>query len=271
MAERERLLPVFGSDLLEEEARGVQGMRRMLGYITQIKDSSTEEAGEENVPYSISLEANLDGVRDVMLPPYVCKELCAIRDASPKNPQEYELAMSKFVTLVPHLPTRKRFVRIFKRAVAFAPWRFGYFQEAAEEGEKEDRYPQATTVVVTIDQYGRKKHSSQQGGKEAGASANLQFFASRNAPGFTFASPVKHISRVEVPRDKKSLDAKKASIPYAARRAKSDVVRLEGLRRGQAYNRGLVAETADEKLSTIISRNEEFYQKNRLKERRWAR
>lgn len=126
MAERDKLIPVFGPDLLENEARGAHGMRRMLGYLIQVKDTSDDDASLSLPGPALYWTENdpAVGIRDVMLPPYVCKELCAIRNASPKNPQEMEQAMSKFVTLVPHASTRARLVRIFKWVTSFAPWRF---------------------------------------------------------------------------------------------------------------------------------------------------
>ena len=102
----------------------------MLGYLTQIKVVNSALEDDVSTPlvstpaFSDDKDVSIGGINDVMLPPYICKELCALRDANSSNPQEMEHARAKFVTLVPNLATRKRFVRIFKWVVAFCPWRF---------------------------------------------------------------------------------------------------------------------------------------------------
>lgn len=173
MKEREKLLPFFGEELLKDEAWGVTEMRRMIGYLTQINDISPEEEEKHHRDHTGDDEGGVDR----MLPRYVSHELEAIRDANPRNEHEVEDAMNKFVTLVPNEAVRKRYRRMFKWVVAYAPWKYSR-PELTEIVDVE------VPVELTVDRYGRKKFQG------AAGKAELKFLASRYQPGVAFASPV---------------------------------------------------------------------------------
>jgi len=153
----------------------------MLSYLSQIRDSTTSfEAGIEEGGDEFS--ADTAGGADRMLPRYVSQALEKLREADSKqNPGELEEAMSHFATIVPNESARRKYRRIFKWVVAYAPWKFDHHR-APEQVEE----PPSETINVSVDRYGRKRF------QDAGGREELQkFLAFCLSPGHTFASPVK--------------------------------------------------------------------------------
>ena len=152
MQERERLIPLFGSELLEIEARSVVEMRRMLSYLHQIRDStalstSGKEEGDDN------FSSGGSGGADRMLPRYVSQALEKLREADSKqNSGELEEAMNHFATIIPNESVRRKYRRIFKWVVAYAPWKFDHHRVPEQVEE-----PTAETIHVSVDRYGRRR------------------------------------------------------------------------------------------------------------------
>ena len=183
MQERERLIPLFGSELLEIEARSVVEMRRMLSYLHQIRDSTTlSTSGKEGGDGDDNFSGGGAGGADRMLPRYVSQALEKLREADSKqNSGELEEAMNHFATIIPNESVRRKYRRIFKWVVAYAPWKFDH-QRAPEQVEEHT----AETINVSVDRYGGKRFH------DAGGHEELQkFLAFCHSPGHTFASPVK--------------------------------------------------------------------------------
>jgi hypothetical protein len=183
MQERERLIPLFGSELLEIEARSVVEMRRMLSYLYQIRDSTTlSTSGKEEGDGYDNFSVGGAGGADRMLPRYVSQALEKLREADSKpNSGELEEAMNHFATIIPNESVRCKYRRIFKWVVAYAPWKFDHHRVPEQVEE-----PTAETINVGVDRYGRKRF------QDAGGHEELQkFLAFCHSPGHTFASPVK--------------------------------------------------------------------------------
>lgn len=192
MEQRAKLLPLFGSDLLAEETAGVTEMRRMVGYLRQIRDMTPEEEAKEREQDTFHTgdrggaaggDDDEGCAADRLLPRYVSRALEAVRGADPNNPIELKDAVESFATLVPNEAARTRYRRIFKWVVAYAPWKFERPSHGTS-GEQPSSPSKQGLVEATVDKYGRKKFTG-----EGVGLAELKFFATRNTPGQTFGSP----------------------------------------------------------------------------------
>lgn len=138
MAERAKLLRIYGDELCAEEAAAVEGMFRMLNYQQHVEALGPAAAADEEesrdapaVTLSNINAFDLGGgdtggstheYADVFLPPFVRKPLDDMRGA--QGDQEMALVIDSFVRLVPDEAKRRFYARIFKWVVAFATWKY---------------------------------------------------------------------------------------------------------------------------------------------------
>jgi len=134
MAERARLVRLYGPDLLLEEEKAVLGLMRMLSYQHRIdstqlnantislRSASIVMAHDKSM--SQEQESSIGAQEgDVFLPPFVHQLLERLRLLTLSSSEEYKAAMEKWTKAVPDELRRAFYMRIYKWVVAFATWR----------------------------------------------------------------------------------------------------------------------------------------------------
>jgi hypothetical protein len=262
MAERSKLLRIYGEELCAEEAVAVEGMFRMLNYQQSVESlgAADEEARDLVTPVTLGNINSFDvgggetggavhEYSDVFLPPFVRKPLDDMRGVQCEA--EMHAAIDSFVRLVPDEAKRKFYVRIFKWVVAFATWKYARVAGNQKSGDGNSALEQlkrsmaqqslaATQLAAPrgteVDQLSASKQTpvkTSVSSKMTTPVSNMKTNSSR----LSSAPKATSVSRSTTREENGGPAASTASaMPFSQRQSKSQVAVHEILKKGKKHN-----------------------------------
>lgn len=287
MANRNKLVHIFGEELCAEEVAAVLNMRRMFALLGNDDKEDERERNSDN-------EDDEDRDDDAKLPPFVRSTLDLLRDAKSQGEDEVARAESELQLLVPDKALRTRYGRMFKWVVSFATWH--YSKEAADVQVVEHPEDDEDDITCAGGMHSGRGYiaAPTRAAQEKKTMSSVRKFKSspdknkckQTVKGVSIARQVYHkrlhekakssggvhddaISAITGPSQLLSGSGGSRSpqptyIPFSERQSKSAVAAHEALRKKKLKEKKNAPMTkADKMIQDVINENHRFYQRNK--------
>lgn len=131
LAERNKLVLIYGNDFLLDEVKAIEGIKKMYLYESQLGVTTVNVCDNNDKISTMDNQIANDssGADDIDLPIFVKNQLETLKNS--KTPEEFTYASNMLNTLIPQEASRRKYMRLFKWVVAYAFWKYdrNYFSQ----------------------------------------------------------------------------------------------------------------------------------------------